>query len=258
MLESKKERSAAIQQSLMNGGSLYPLSFFDSRRYVQHNVLIPDGLGPILQFMDGLPTDQRSVRVCRAVEDGDISFVHNDYRLGDWGAMAAFDVHRWEGDRIVEHWDNLQSLPSHPNASGRTMTDGATTVTDHEQTASNKSVVERFTTDVLIARDFERIHPFFDGDALLQHNPGIGDGVATLVRSLEVSGHAYDRLHRIVGEGNFVLAISEGRAVGGADAEAPFSFYDLYRLANGRIVEHWDVVERIAPRDQWRNGNGKF
>ena len=258
MLKSKKERSAAIQQSLMNGGSLYPLSFFDSRQYIQHNVLIPDGLGPILQFMDELPADQRNVRVCRAVEDGDISFVHNDYRLGDWGAMAGFEVHRWEGDRIVEHWDNLQSLPSHPNPSGRTMTDGATVVTDYEHTAVNKAVVERFTTDVLIARDLRRIGEFFHGDGLLQHNPDIGDGVAALVRSLGEARYRYDRLHRIIGEGNFVLAISEGRTTEGAETEAPTSFYDLYRLADGRIVEHWDVIERIAPRDQWRNNNGKF
>ncbi len=124
----KKEISTAIQHSLFNRGLLSPLSFFDSRKYIQHNVPIEDGLTPILEFVDKLPRDQTSVRVCRAIEDGNFSFVHNDYRLGDWRAMAGFEVHRWENDRIVEHWDNLQALPAEPNPSGRTMTDGASVV----------------------------------------------------------------------------------------------------------------------------------
>ena len=34
--------------------------------------------------------------------------------------------------------------------------------------------------------------------------------------------------------------------------------YDLFRIENGRIAEHWDTLEAIPPRDQWKNSNGKF
>jgi predicted SnoaL-like aldol condensation-catalyzing enzyme len=258
MLERKKERTAAIQQSLLNGGPLYPLSFFDSRKYIQHNVKVEDGLGPIYRYMDDLPKDRRSVRVCRAVEDGDFSFVHNDYRLGDLGAMAAFEVHRWENDRIVEHWDNLQSSPDAPNPSGRTMTDGTAIVSDLDNTAENKALVERYTTQVLIGRDLATLDRFFDGDQLLQHNPLVGDGVGDLRQSLASGTARYDRLHRLIGEGNFVLAMSEGRSLDKKSMNQPTAFFDLYRLAHGRIAEHWDVVEVIPPREQWVNSNGKF
>ncbi len=50
MLKTKKERSAATQQSLMNKGTLFPISFFDSRKYIQHNVLLEDGLGPVFKI----------------------------------------------------------------------------------------------------------------------------------------------------------------------------------------------------------------
>ena len=50
-----------------------------------------------------------------------------------------------------------------------------------------------------------------------------------------------------------MLAVSEGSFAGN-----PTSFYDLFRLENGKIAEHWDTLETIPPRDQWKNDNGKF
>ena len=34
--------------------------------------------------------------------------------------------------------------------------------------------------------------------------------------------------------------------------------YDLFRVEHGKIAEHWDTIETIPPRDQWKNQNGKF
>ncbi len=64
----------------------------------------------------------------------------------------------------------------------------------------------------------------------------------------------YQKLHMVVGEGNFVLAVSEGK-FGKGD---PTAFYDLFRLENGLIVEHWDVITTIPPKSEWKNENGKF
>ena len=63
----------------------------------------------------------------------------------------------------------------------------------------------------------------------------------------------YDTIHKVLGEGNFVLVMSEGRLGG-----EPTAFYDLFRVEEGKIVEHWDTIETIPPRDQWKNDNGKF
>jgi hypothetical protein len=61
----------------------------------------------------------------------------------------------------------------------------------------------------------------------------------------------YDRIHEVLGEGNFVLVVSEGQFAG-----KPTSFYDLFRVENGKIVEHWDVLQ-VVPTDS-RNGNTMF
>jgi hypothetical protein len=55
------------------------------------------------------------------------------------------------------------------------------------------------------------------------------------------------------GEGNFVLVVSEG-----AFAGKPTAFYDLFRVDNGKIAEHWDTIETILPKESWKNSNGKF
>ncbi len=38
----------------------------------------------------------------------------------------------------------------------------------------------------------------------------------------------------------------------------PVAYYDLFRVENGKIAEHWDVIENIPPQSEWRNQNGKF
>ncbi len=62
-----------------------------------------------------------------------------------------------------------------------------------------------------------------------------------------------DKIHRVLGEGNFVLVVSEGNL--GKDHDA---FYDLFRVENSKIAEHWDVIEPIPAKENWKNNNGKF
>ena len=63
----------------------------------------------------------------------------------------------------------------------------------------------------------------------------------------------YQANHKILGEGNFVLSISEGQFM-----NKHVSFYDLFRIADGKIVERWDTIEPILPKSEWKNNNGKF
>jgi len=63
----------------------------------------------------------------------------------------------------------------------------------------------------------------------------------------------YDTVHMVLAQGDMVLGISEGTFGG-----APTSYYDLWRVEDGKIAEHWDVMETIAERETWANENGKF
>ena len=63
----------------------------------------------------------------------------------------------------------------------------------------------------------------------------------------------YDRVHEVLAEGDFVLVVAEGSFGNQASA-----YYDLYRIQNGKIAEHWDTIKAIPPRADWKNSNGKF
>ena len=254
-MKSNKEKVVALQNSIESGDPS-ALSILDATRYKQHNVHVGDGLAPIMELHRLMPQHEVYVNVVRAFQDGDYSFVHVDYHLFE--PTVAFDVHRFEGGVSVEHWDNLQPTPHARNKAGRTMTNGKTQVRDHQRTDANKLLAQRFTREILIAGQTESIGEFFDGDTLLQHNPHMGDGVSEFlsVRAQWAQGGAparYDTLHKVLGEGNFVLVMSEGQF-----ERKPTAFYDLYRIENGVIAEHWDVLQEIPASEDHKNLNGKF
>lgn len=62
----------------------------------------------------------------------------------------------------------------------------------------------------------------------------------------------FTKIHKVLGEGNFVLTISQGQWNRTTNA-----FYDLFRIENNKIVEHWDVIQPV-PTDGLANDNGMF
>lgn len=253
--QSPKQQVVALLKSLETGEP-GPVASIDPQRYVQHNLGVADGLAGFGALLQQVPPGSLRANTVRVFQDGPFVFAHTDYDF--FGPKIGFDVFRFEHGKIVEHWDNLQQKPVGPNPSGRTMLDGPTQATDLDRTEANKRQVQAFVEEVLIAGRMERLPAYIDADRYTQHNPGIADGLAGLGAALAAMaerGEAmrFTRVHRVLGEGSFVLAMSEG-TLGGR----PTAFYDLFRLEAGKLVEHWDTIETIPAREQWKNANGKF
>lgn len=252
---SKKEKVVALLKSIETGAQ-EPAGYINPEKYIQHNLGIADGLAGFGATLQTLPPNSAKVNTVRAFQDGDFVFTHTDYNF--FGPKIGFDIFRFENGKIVEHWDNLQETPANANPSGRTMIDGATEVKDLDKTEANKALARNFVEDILVNGAMEKLAGYFDGDNYIQHNPSIPDQLSGLGATLEALGKQgifmkYDKIHRVLGEGNFVLVVSEGHF--GKDYNA---FYDLFRIENGKIAEHWDVIEPIAPKETWKNNNGKF
>ncbi len=254
---SNKDKAIAVISSIETGDPA-AISYINPNQYTQHNLAVGDGLAGFGEVLQALPVGSAKADVKRAYQDGDYVFLHTEYNF--FGPKAGFDVFRFEDGKIVEHWDNLAELASEPNPSGRTQLDGATEVTDLDKTEENKAIVSDFVQVILMQGDMSKINQFIDnGDsAYLQHNTMVADGLSGLGKALGDLAKAgmpmvYKENHKILGEGNFVLAISEGVFM-----NKEVAFYDLFRLDNGKIVEHWDVIENIPPRSDWKNDNGKF
>ncbi len=250
-----KTQVIALLKAIETGESA-PVAVINPASYIQHNLGVADGLAGFGALLQTLPKGSAKVNTIRAFQDGDLVFTHTDYNF--FGPKIGFDIFRFEGGKIVEHWDNLQATASKSNPSGRSMIDGPTQATDLDKTVANKALVRSFVDDILVRGNMDKLASYFDGDDYAQHNPQIGDGLSGLGAALEAMAKAgvtmkYDRIHMVLGEGNFVLAVSEGRF-----ADTPTAFYDLFRVQSGKIAEHWDTIETIAPRTEWKNANGKF
>ena len=199
-----------------------------------------------------------TVNNIRAFEDGDKVFLQTVYNFAGVGEQVAFDIFRFdEKGKIAEHWDNLANKAD-PNPSGHTQTDGTTEINDLDKTETNRELVKNFLYDIMQGNHPEKTSDYFDSDTYIQHNTGIADGLSGLGAALETLGKQgiqmiYTTVHQVLAQGNYVLAVSEGDFGG-----APTSYYDLWRIENGKIAEHWDVMETIADKSTWQNQNGKF
>ncbi|MFH1813067.1 MAG: nuclear transport factor 2 family protein [Pseudomonadota bacterium] len=255
MTTDRKTQVVALLKAIETGESA-PVAIINPDRYVQHNLAVADGLAGFGAALAALPAGSARVNTVRVFQDGDYVFAHTDYNF--FGPKIGFDIFRFENDRIVEHWDNLQPTPLEPNPSGRTMIDGPSAVSDPDRTDANKKLVAAFVDDVLVNGRLDRLATYFDGDNYRQHNPQNADGLSGLGAALEGLAKAgitlkYHTVHKVLGEGNFVLTVSEGEFAG-----KPTAYYDLFRVQNGKIAEHWDTLETIPARAEWKNGNGKF
>ncbi|MEM6327449.1 MAG: nuclear transport factor 2 family protein [Bacteroidota bacterium] len=255
LMPTQKERAVALLESLQTGDPA-PIAYINPETYIQHNLAVGDGLAGFGAVMQNAPEGGFKARVVRAFEDGDYVVTHTEYDF--FGPKVGFDVFRFEDGLIVEHWDNLADITP-PNPSGRTQLDGPTEVTDLDQTEANKALVRSFVETVLIGGDTSDLTAFINPEHYHQHNSAVADGLDGLGAALQYFAEnglvmEYDQVHKILGEGNFVLAMSEGR-FGAGDHVA---YYDLFRLEDGRIVEHWDVIQTIPPQSEWANTNGKF
>ena len=228
--------------------------------YIQHNLAYGTGRDAFISYVEYLASadEKTTVENIRAFEDGDKVFLQTVYNFAGAGEQVAFDIFRFDNEgKIAEHWDNL-AAKAEPNPSGHTQIDGTTEVTDLDKTEENRKLVEDFLYDVMQGNNLDKTPDYFDGDTYIQHNTGIADGVSGLNEALAALAEQniqmiYTTTHQVLAQGNFVLAVSEGTF-----GDKPTAYYDLWRVENGKIAEHWDVMETIADESTWQNQNGKF
>ena len=228
--------------------------------YIQHNLAYGTGRDAFVgsvAYLASAPV-KTTVNNIRAFEDGDKVFLQTVYNFAGAGEQVAFDIFRFdENGKIAEHWDNL-TAKAEANPSGRTQIDGTMELKDLDKTEANREIVKNFLYDVMQGNHPEKTPDYFDGDTYIQHNTGIADGLSGLGAALTALAKQniqmiYNTVHQVLAQGNYVLAVSEGTFGG-----VPTSYYDLWRVEDGKIAEHWDVMETIADESTWQNQNGKF
>lgn len=255
---TNEEKAVALIAAFETGDQT-ALDYVSDDTYIQHNLGAPDGKGVLSSFITGTPTGITTT-TARSFEVGNIVVLHSIYG-GVWNngtPQVAFDVFRFEDGLIVEHWDNLQDIVD--DMDGTSQTDGMVTpVTDSSSTEANQMLLEEMTQTLFIDGDWTNLRDYFNLDTYIQHSVGAGADGAFLATLEGATGLSfYDDIKFIYTLGNFGLTMSQGPDISGQDTVGTYAYYDLFRMEEGKIVEHWDVIQLIPPPEEWANNNGKW
>ncbi len=91
----------------------------------------------------------------------------------------------------------------------------------------------------------------------IQHNPEVANGVAPLqdyVRWIRANTpQSRASIKRVLADGDLVMLHVHSQDKPG---ERGVAVVDIFRVANGKIAEHWDVIQPVPAQDA--NGNGMF
>jgi len=118
----------------------------------------------------------------------------------------------------------------------------------------NRDLVLEAVTALFVKRDVTAIDRYW-GTPYIQHNPLIPksrEHLAEFVKSL--GPHFKYEPGMIVAEGDLVMV--HGRYTG--FGPKPLVAVDIFRLKDGKLVEHWDVAQEEVPAGQTKSGNPMF
>jgi predicted SnoaL-like aldol condensation-catalyzing enzyme len=127
---------------------------------------------------------------------------------------------------------------------------------DAKQMEENKKIIAEFYDAALNQKDFEKASKYL-GSRYTQHNPNAADGPEGLKGFLAFLKDKFpnnrSEIKRIFADGDYVIVHVHAVREPGTRGNA---IIDIFRLENGKVVEHWDVIQPIP--EKAANNNGMF
>lgn len=120
---------------------------------------------------------------------------------------------------------------------------------------SNKEIVKQFIDEVFNAWDLSGLDQFMRDD-YRQHNPTVKNGKEGFKEFASFFFTLKPHMHicKMAEDGDMVFVFFKCTFENGAPAKV----CDIYRLEDGKLAEHWDVVQSIEEDEAGENGNGHF
>jgi predicted SnoaL-like aldol condensation-catalyzing enzyme len=121
-----------------------------------------------------------------------------------------------------------------------------TQIAENELTQANKTLVTKAYQELFGDHDLTALDRYW-ADAYIQHNPSMTDGREAVKAFLESIGilswpKQQVKFERVIAEGDLVMV----QTVQPASENSPETvIVDIFRVADGKIVEHWDVIQQV-------------
>ena len=127
---------------------------------------------------------------------------------------------------------------------------------DAKQMEENKNTVRALYEAALNKKDFEEASKYL-GSKYIQHNPVAADGPEGLKGFIAFLKDKFpnnkSEIKRIFADGDYVIVHVHAVREPGTRGNA---IVDIFKLENGKVVEHWDVIQPIP--EKAANDNGMF
>ncbi|MBJ9704655.1 ester cyclase [Acinetobacter calcoaceticus] len=121
----------------------------------------------------------------------------------------------------------------------------------------NKKIVIDFYEGVFLKHKVKEYADHYIGQQYIQHNPNVPDGKAPFVNffteKFQKNPQAKNEIKRAIAEGNLVVLHVHSTE---NEKDRGRAIIDIFRVENGKIVEHWDVIQNIP--EQSKNTNTMF
>ena len=188
--------------------------------YIQHNLKVPSGRDAFVSFLPKLKEHHSKIENILMLQDGPYIIMYHMWENAEpfgFETALAFHILRFNERGLIAEHWNVMKVFQESSFSKR-----EAEICDLDKTNNNKVIIS----------------------AMLK----------TRISSYDKAGDEpeYTKQHAIFGEGNFVLSVCEGSYLSRNSA-----LYDLYRLENGLIVEHWNIYQEI-PTEGLANNNTMF
>ncbi len=256
-MSKKSENAKNLYLKGIKEGKTEVVKEYTGERYTQHSTGVKDGADGFIEFFNGFieRTTDRDIRVIRIIEDGRFVFAHVyqdiDNGSAKWVTTDLFDTD--ENDKIIEHWDVIAAYKEPGEAvSGNDMILGDFELKDPDKTEKNKALIRSFLVDIFQNGNHDKVGNYISSEKYIQHNPAIPNGIEAIKQFLANQDFIYDFVFNVIGQGDHVVSYSKATFDG-----QELAVFDIFRIENGKIVEHWDNMEPIPPRSEWAN-TGKF
>jgi len=276
-LSTRELANLFLKQAFADGDARGAYERYSTPDFKQHDPDIADGwAGQNAYVAETAGSERDQVNVNNIIlVDGDLFALHHHVFTGpDDPGRVSVDIWRVAGGSIVEHWAVNQAIPrtmAHDNgmacgkgddyASARLLGDTIAEPTCRlpnpaEKREDSFAVLDAYAAEFWKGNVEEPILRWFSSD-YRQHSPVIADGVEGAIAFLQNEyGKGEAKMPkfgpmRTVAEGGYVLRHRLQLDYG---AESWTANIDIFRIADGKISEHWDLRQEVP--DNARNSNG--
>ncbi|MEU2778353.1 nuclear transport factor 2 family protein [Streptomyces sp. NPDC007162] len=261
MSTENKELVVHFYNELFAKGNLDVIDKYVGDEYIQHNPWAPNGTEALRGFVTGFRSryPELQYEVARVIAEDDLVLLHS-HAVGEPGTkgQVVVDIFRVRDGKIVEHWDVIQDVPD-STVSGNDLHSTLSAPAGQSSDASgaaSKQVVSALLDALLTDRDVSAWDRYA-ADPYYAHNPKNLNGVAAAKEAFSSAFAALPDLRmdvkRIIADGEYV-AVHHTFQVNADDRGA--AVVDIFRVQDGKIVEHWDVFQPVPEKSA--NDNTMF